>query len=572
MVQRLTVLVLAAYLILSLYRLGDVPTPWYDEIVHLNTAWHVATEGHTWCDFYTDKFQHNRMFNSMLLHWLMLGLWVKAFGCSMFAARLFHVVLSTFTLYFLYLLAGRLFNKKIGLYSAVFCAFSFLFFHNSRQIMPQVPAACFSVFSFLLFDIAKEKRRHIFFIATGVCAALAYLSHPVGLGTFFILIALFLLFNIPVRSLFAYLAGFVVMMLPYLVYVTMNFQEYTRQSSIILKEVYFSQPAFMNLLDEIPVRYFSLPPFRALYQSAPPGSDAANAYVYLLSWMFGTLDLRIVACETARSALLVMPVLYLTIKKKILRENSVLVITGMYMLLMGFHPNKFPVYLYILVPYFSICLAVMVGDLFKMENGKAPGVSLKRSFAIVLLALFMLTNVVFIGKELFSGKIGRYDEAIAGIRELVPPGSIVAAPVYFWPGMFRDYRFVSVNEIVYAIEKSLKDSGINSGFSSLGEGEKEELIKGVLAGKNVEYAFITTHTWDGLTEAPGLAKDCGEEIKRYIFYNGTKVLDLLRTFYYPGMPEAGAFEEEVYNQPAGRPGFRNVSEEYQKGLKIYRLR
>ena len=300
------IFLLSLYLILSLYRLGDIPTPWYDEIVHLNTAWHISTDGHTWCDFYTDKFQENRMFNSMQLHWLILGLYVKLFGCSILSARLLHVILSLITLFLLYILASRILNKKIGLYSALFCASSFIFFHNSRQIMPQVPAALFSILAFLCFDITREKKRPVFIIAAGIFAAMSYLSHPIGLGTFFIIIALSYLAKLPIRFLFIYLSAFTITISPYWAYVMMNFQEYSRQTSTILKDVYQNQPLIFNILDEIPVRYFGLPPFRTLYETVNFNGNCVNTYIYRVKWMFEYLDLRIMFCEIGRAILFIL--------------------------------------------------------------------------------------------------------------------------------------------------------------------------------------------------------------------------------------------------------------------------
>lgn len=560
--NRAVMLLLALYLVLSLHRLGDIPTPWYDEITHLNTAWHFSTDGHTWCDFYTDKFQANRMFNSMQFHWILIGAWIRLFGCGIFTARLIHVILSCLTIFFLYIFAVRVSDKRTGIYSALFCASSFIFFHNSRQIMPQVPAALFSVLAFLCFDIARERQKYIFFISTAFFAALAYLSHPIGLGTFFIIAVLFYLRKIPIKFLFIYFAVFVITMLPYWIYVLLNIQEYARQTSMILKQVYRSQPAILNILDEIPVRYFGFPPLRTLYQSASPGSGAANAYLDRLKWMIGYLDLRIMACEMIRSALLILPLLYLGIKKgRTAGEKTILTISGLYLILMSFHPNKFPVYIYILIPYFSVCLALLVNDMRK-----------SKIFVIILLSVFVLTNAGFIYRELFSGKIGRYEESISEIRKSIPPGSVVAGPVYFWPGLYRDYKFVSVNEIVYRIDRLLKESAGGSGFTALEQNERDLLIDKALKQKSVEYVLLTTHYWDGLTEAPGLAAGLGEDVRRYLFNNSQKILDLLRVYYYPGLPETGVFADEVYGQPLGRPGFQNVSEEYQKSLKIYRLK
>jgi hypothetical protein len=90
--------VIVLYILLSLYRLADAPPIWYDEIAHLNTAQHLACDGKFWCDFYTHKFG-GVLFNSMPLQWVILGLVIKIFGLSIFAARLTYCVLSVMTLW-----------------------------------------------------------------------------------------------------------------------------------------------------------------------------------------------------------------------------------------------------------------------------------------------------------------------------------------------------------------------------------------------------------------------------------------------------------------------------------------
>jgi 4-amino-4-deoxy-L-arabinose transferase-like glycosyltransferase len=177
----LLLLIIGLYLLLSLYRLGDVPPPWYDEIAHLNTAVHVAGEGRIWCDFYSNKFKEGTLFNSMPLQWLLLAAFIKVFGLSLFGARLFYVVLSVFTLYFLYLLCRKLFDENTAGWAVALLAASYIFFHNSRQLIPQVPASMFSMMSLVLFCNARDKRRSLVLAASGVAAGLAYLSHPLGL-------------------------------------------------------------------------------------------------------------------------------------------------------------------------------------------------------------------------------------------------------------------------------------------------------------------------------------------------------------------------------------------------------
>ncbi|MDD5496783.1 MAG: glycosyltransferase family 39 protein, partial [Candidatus Omnitrophica bacterium] len=298
-------LIAATYLFLFTYRLQDAPPPWYDEIAHLNTAQHVAREGRIWCDFYSNKFREGLLFNSMPLQWILLGACVKIFGLSLFAARLLYVALGAVMLWCLYLLALKMFDRITAFASVILLASSRIFFLNCRQLIPQVPAAAFALMSLLAFYKAREGGAKLFFAASGLLAGLATLSHPTGLGVFLIAAILFLYHRVSIKSYLIYLTFFFITISPYLLYVILNLPEYLAQMKIIANDMYSGQSFLLNILDEIPVRYFKLPPFRV-----GPGR-----YIESLAWLGKNLDLRVYAASVASAAVFLLSFFYLTFKK-----------------------------------------------------------------------------------------------------------------------------------------------------------------------------------------------------------------------------------------------------------------
>jgi len=208
------------------YRLIDIPPIWHDEIVHVKTAKHIATEGRLWCDFYAFKFNEGKLFNLMPLHPVLLGVFGRLCGFSFLSARLFYVFLSMCTLCALYFLACKMFSKKIAFFSVLFLAASHIFFINSRQVMPQIPATLFAVLATLFFYLGREKPSKFFFIFSGIFAALAYLAHPTGLGVFIALGFLFLYERAAVKYFAWYALSAFIIVLPYLSYVLLNFPDF----------------------------------------------------------------------------------------------------------------------------------------------------------------------------------------------------------------------------------------------------------------------------------------------------------------------------------------------------------
>jgi len=560
--------ILFLYLSVSVYRLQDIPPPWHDEIIHLNIAKHVAEEGRLRCDFYSSKFNEDRLFVSMPLQWILLGAYIKIFGLNLFGARLIYVCMGMVTLCGAYLLAGRMFNKRIALYSFLLLASSYVFIHNSRQLIPQVPCAMFVVIAALLFYTAAEKKSRLLYAASGLSAGLAYLSHPLGLGISFIIIILSVYNKISIGNILSFLGGLVVSLAPYAVYVLSDFQEYMRQASEILYKMYPQQPMWLSILDEIPQRYFGLPPLKNAFK----GLGGTGDYFTNLKHMVKNFDLRIYLCGIIAPASYLLSIIWLAVKKdKARRAKELLLLTAVYAALLSLHPNKFGPYIYVISPFASICLALLIDDLSRKDLLEKK-ISRKGILAFLLVTVFLTSNLALVYKELTTKKVPGYLSFIDRVKARIPKGSCVAGPVYFWIGMNKDYRYLSANEIEYKVDMELAEKGGRVKFALLSKEVQGAMIKKILSGYGIQYCLITCHNWDSVTEGPGLADGFGEALKRYLFYNAEKETDFLKENYYPGRAEAKTQKDELYFPPHDSIGFNNVSSEYQNSLKIYKIK
>lgn len=135
------------------------------------------------------------------LYYLMLKIWVSLFGSGEVAARAMSVLFGVGTVYIIYLIGKKLFDKKIGLFSALLLATAPLHIYYSQEARMYVPATFFVALAVLFF----LKRHWLGFILASTLLiytdylpgflflALAFTKHPKKwLGSIIVVALLFL--------------------------------------------------------------------------------------------------------------------------------------------------------------------------------------------------------------------------------------------------------------------------------------------------------------------------------------------------------------------------------------------
>jgi len=130
----------------------------------------------------------------------------------------------------LYLFIQRIFDAKTAFLSSIFLAVNPLFFLMSRQLRPEIFVAFFTILSFYLFSIAKEKKNLLFYFLIGISSALSFLSHYYGaflIGAF----GLYLLFEclktkskLATKTLLIFCLGVILVIFPFFIWVFRNFE------------------------------------------------------------------------------------------------------------------------------------------------------------------------------------------------------------------------------------------------------------------------------------------------------------------------------------------------------------
>ncbi|MDO8748846.1 MAG: glycosyltransferase family 39 protein [Candidatus Omnitrophota bacterium] len=127
---------------------------WYDEITSFYYAQHPL-------DNWNPPF-----------YWILLHFWTKLFGASEFSLRFPSLLFSFISVFFVYLLGKRLFDSRVGIYAAIFMAFSPFHIQYAQEARPYSLSLFLSILStYILFMALTEKRRRFWFVFVLVTAA-----------------------------------------------------------------------------------------------------------------------------------------------------------------------------------------------------------------------------------------------------------------------------------------------------------------------------------------------------------------------------------------------------------------
>jgi 4-amino-4-deoxy-L-arabinose transferase-like glycosyltransferase len=158
------------FLVLS-YKLGEVPPYHADENFYIESSLRMVESG----DYVTPVYHEKKRFAKPILYYWMVVSSYKIFGISLSSARLPSVLFGTLSVGLVFLLACRLFDKRVGLFSAFILPSIYLHFQISRWSTTDM-ALSFIVLLALYFFVVLFQTN----FKKNIYAYLFYLS--IGLG------------------------------------------------------------------------------------------------------------------------------------------------------------------------------------------------------------------------------------------------------------------------------------------------------------------------------------------------------------------------------------------------------
>lgn len=173
----LIIIIFLAGLALRLYDLGT-ESIWYDEAISIAVAKLGLIEQIQWSFYQND--------NNPLFYYEFLHFWIWIFGDSEFVSRLPSALFGSLSVVAIYLVGKSLFNKNVGLLSALILAVSDFHIKYSQEARAYSLLALFTLLSFYFFLKLTRSKRRWYLVGYLVSTALMLYTHYYG---FFILAA-----------------------------------------------------------------------------------------------------------------------------------------------------------------------------------------------------------------------------------------------------------------------------------------------------------------------------------------------------------------------------------------------
>ena len=157
------------FLVLS-YKLGEVPPYHADENFYIESSLRMVESG----DYITPVYHEKKRFAKPILYYWMVVSSYKIFGISLSSARLPSVLFGTLSVGLVFLLACRLFDRRVGLFSAFILPSIYLHFQISRWSTTDMALSFFVLLALYCFvvlfqtNFKKNIYAYLFYLSLGL--------------------------------------------------------------------------------------------------------------------------------------------------------------------------------------------------------------------------------------------------------------------------------------------------------------------------------------------------------------------------------------------------------------------
>ena len=111
------------------------------------------------------------------LYWILLHFWIKIFGVSEFSLRFPSLITSLISVFLTYLLGKKLFTVRVGLYAALFMAFSPFHIQYAQEARPYSLSLFLSVLSTLILFMALTEKKRKFWLGFVLITAAGFYNN-----------------------------------------------------------------------------------------------------------------------------------------------------------------------------------------------------------------------------------------------------------------------------------------------------------------------------------------------------------------------------------------------------------
>ena len=354
--HKVFVLILLLFFIVKLYSLFIAHDIWWDSSVYAGMGKYIYSSGKV-----------GLWETSRPIVWpLMLGFFWKLNLNYIFFGKLLAILFSLGTLVLTYLIAHKLFNRKIAVISVIFLSLSSTFFLFNSIMHAEIPSTFFMLLGFYLF-IRKN------YNLSGLFLGIAFMTRFFQIFAF-ITLSLLLFYLVvkkkePYRKLFFFSMFFLIPVLPYLIlnYILYNnpFYPFILQSFMTKYTGWvFSQPFyfyFIALIKENILVLFSILGLLFIFKRFDSKKPSLDMLSLVLVFLFIFIPYNLVAHKEMRLLIPALPFLYILTSYglfyfiNLFKKNKNLILSLLMMIFLIFNvPNlKFDKYEDNLGPFYK---------------------------------------------------------------------------------------------------------------------------------------------------------------------------------------------------------------------------
>lgn len=407
------------YVTIHLIYLDKYPLIWCDDVLNnAEIAWSFLKSGNFGSQLVANEslsqLSHLEKTNIIWGRIFILAnaFFIYVFGLGPFQIRLFSFICGFITLFLLYLVTKRLFNRVVAIFSVLFLAFSQFFIVRSHMGRPDTAVSMFILFTIYIFLIASEKKSIILYFLSGLVASLTFDVHlPGGMLAVPILFCLFIFYrkNINKKILFFTIVGILVGIVWWV-------------SWHILPDTnaFFSQ-------------YFNY--WQRLFQRIP--ITGLDFFLNTLSGEFHRYYTFFWEARYRRNMFLllafIISIIY-SLQNVRRNTNTVLVLclllTGI-LCFIFFVPNKTNFYLIYILPFFGIITTNTIYQMFKSNSRSVKYVGIILLIGISLL--FSLENLYIIVKF----RNANFSSFVTKLKKHITDNSTILGPTNYWLGFIE---------------------------------------------------------------------------------------------------------------------------------------
>ncbi|MEK6325165.1 MAG: glycosyltransferase family 39 protein [Acidobacteriota bacterium] len=416
--------VIAAFVTVAAQRLATVPVPEGDESFTLQVPYEMLYRGKLALPMlrYLGGNIENAWHSYIPVYFVILNEFHKLFGFGLAQGRAFNLMTAALTLLMIYLIGRRLFDWRAGLITVVMLVGDQTFLERSRLLRDDYAAAAFALLAFYLYEIAEERKKTRWYVASGLAAGAGVMSHT---NILYMLGAICLLILIrdgwralSSKKLYIFVASALAVMAYEIVYDIIDYKNFLLQNRG--DDVHFrilEHKGWLHNLFEEQLRY------QKWYQGSVlfPGLPHFTLRVFQVLTVVAIVYLLIVFARRIKPGnLLADP------------RARVLLVTGVVVL---FHAlivsHKRIYYMAHMAPWFALCVGVLVRDVLsqigRLRAAQWPRARLAYGAAVAAVALLAAVYGYQLARQtnLYLAKVlnpnlATFDEYASVLRSIVP--------------------------------------------------------------------------------------------------------------------------------------------------------